>query len=236
MKALVLSLALLAVTSFASADRERDWASSVELPKSEKRVRLFNGKNLDGWEGQIAKYWSVEDGVIHAHNDSTVPASTYLLTEKNYRSFRLLLEVKQTRGVGFSPIHSGVAILGEKFLDQGDPFSYRGPLLMFCNDWGIWDLNRRNRIVPAGHSGTWQNPIEAVNDWNRIEVLVVGNRIRMAANGQQVFDFTDRPEMLKPAPIGLQLHSNPANADYHFRGLILTENPEDRLITAAATK
>src|SRR4051794_615383 len=101
MKTIVLSLALLSLTSFASADRERDWASGVELPKSEKRIRLFNGKNLDGWEGQIAKYWSVEDGVIHAHNDTPVAASTYLLTEKNYRNFRLLLEVKQTRGVGF---------------------------------------------------------------------------------------------------------------------------------------
>jgi putative heme-binding domain-containing protein len=74
--------------------------------------------------------------------------------------------------------------------------------------------------------------VENKGDWNLIEILVVGNRIRFAANGTQVFDFTDKPEMLQESAIGLQLHSNTKAQEYHFRGLVLCENPEDRLITA----
>ena len=105
---------------------------------------------------------------------------------------------------------------------------------MFCNDWGIWDANRRNRVYPAKHEGTWLNPAERTGDWNRIEILVIGDRIRMVANGRLVIDFTDQPGLLRASPIGLQLHANSQPEEYHFRGLILSENPENRLLTQNA--
>ena len=217
----------LATAAFAGAD----WAESVALPKSETPVKLFNGRDLTGWEGQVEKYWSVNDGAIRGTNATPVAASTYLFTKQSYRDFRLLLEVRQTRGAKFSTMHSAVCALGERFEDHGDPFSFRGPLLMFCNDWGVWDANRRNRVFPAGHGGQWQQPAEKVGDWNRIEILVIGNRIRMAANGVAFMDFTDQPEILKASSIGLQIHANNQPQEYHFRGLILSEKPEDFLIT-----
>jgi hypothetical protein len=226
--------ALLVVLAAPRAYCQADWARSVALPRGEKRVVLFNGHDLSGWEGQREKYWSVENGVIRAANEGAVPASTYLFTRKRYRNFRLLLEVRQTRGERYSTMHSAVGALGEKFTDKGDPFSFKGPLLMFCNDWGIWDANRRNRIYPPGHEGAWLNPAEKVGDWNQIEILVIGNRIRMAANGKLVFDFTDSPEMLTASPIGLQLHANDRPEEYRFRGLVLAENPTDRLLTLRA--
>ena len=208
-----------------------DWATSIAFPPAETPVKLFNGRDLTGWEGQIEKYWSVEGDNIKAQNNGEVPTSTYLFTTKKYRNFRLLFEVKQTRGDNYSTMHSALAALGEKIEEKGDPFSFKGPLLMFCNDWGIWDANRRNRVVPENHAGTWQNTSEKVGDWNQIEVLVIGSRIQMAANGKLVFDFKDKPEMLKASPIGLQLHSNNRPQEWRFRGLILTENPQDKLLT-----
>jgi hypothetical protein len=211
-----------------------DWAHGVKLPDGEKAVDLFNGKDLSGWEGQIEKHWSVAGGAIRGANKEPVPASTYLFTRKSYRNFRLLFEVKQTRSPEHSTMHSALAVLGEKFADKGDPFSFKGPLLMFANDWGIWDANRRNRVHPGGHSGTWNPPdVERTGDWNRIEVLVRGERIRFVANGKLVFDFTDKPDMLRASPIGLQLHSNDKRQEYHFRGLVLVEDPTDKLATAA---
>jgi hypothetical protein len=216
----------------AEGEAPADWAHGVKLPDGEKGVSLFNGKDLTGWEGQTEKHWSVVDGAIRGANSTPVAASTYLFTKKPYRDFRLLLEVRQKRSAELSTMHSAVAALGEKITDKGDAFSFRGPLLMFCQDWGIWDANRRNRIEPAGHAGTW-NPkdIEKVGDWNRIEVLVRGDRIRFAANGKLVFDFTDKPGMLKASPIGLQLHSNDRPQDYSFRGLVLVEEPRDQMAT-----
>lgn len=221
----------LILVSTPPARGQEDWAGKVAFPKPEKPVPLFNGRDLSGWEGQVAKYWSVDNGVVRGANEGEVPTSTYLFTRKSYRNFRLLFEVKQTRGEKLSSMHSAVAVLGEKLKDKGDPFSFKGPLLMFCNDWGIWDANRRNRIYPAKHNGTWKQPAEKVGDWNQVEVLVLGDHIRMAVNGQSLIDFTDEPGMLKASPIGLQLHGNTRPQEFHFRGLILAEDPGDRLLT-----
>jgi 3-keto-disaccharide hydrolase len=94
-----------------------DWSSSVKFPASEKPVKLFNGKNFDGWEGNTGengtpKYFSIKDGVIVARNESdNAPAvSNYLLTKKNYRNFRLIFEGKLAE----SPMHSGIALWGKK--------------------------------------------------------------------------------------------------------------------------
>src|SRR2546428_1595497 len=96
-------IVLFALITFAPiAHAQADWAASVTFPNSEKTIRLFNGHDLSGWEGQTGKYWSVDGNMIRAANDGELPASTYLFTKKNYRNFRLLFEVKQTRGEKFS--------------------------------------------------------------------------------------------------------------------------------------
>ena len=209
----------------------------LSFPESESPHPLFNGRNLEGWDGW-PKYWSVEDGVIVGRNGlggedtATVPTSTYLFTEKAYRQFRLLLEVRQTISPEHSTMHSAVAALGERFADKGgNEYGFRGPLLMFCHDWGIWDAYRRNRVEPARQKGPLKLDAEKVGDWNRVEILVLGNRLRFAVNGTLVFDFTDEPENLQASPIGLQLHSNKKPQEYRFRGLVISENPEDRMTT-----
>src|SRR5262245_34568499 len=218
---------LAALLPGAPADFE---ALVKKLPAKEKPVRLFNGKDLTGWKGAKG-YWSVEGGAIKGANKGKVPSSTYLFTKDSYRNFRLLFEVKQTRSPMHSPMHSAVAILGEKIADKGgNAFGFRGPLVMFCNDWGIWDAHRRNRVVAPGPGPK----AEKVGDWNLIEVLVIGDRIRCVANGVLVFDYTDKPKMLKPSPVGLQLHSNDRPQEFRFRGLVLTRDPEDRLLTVKA--
>ena len=124
------------------------------------------------------------------------------------------------------------AALGERIDDSGDnKHGFRGPLLMFCQDWGIWDAHRRNRVEPKGHRGTLKIDAERRGDWNLIELLVVGNRIRCVANGELVFDFTDQPDMLRESPIGLQLHSNSKPQEFRFRGLVVSREPRDELIT-----
>jgi hypothetical protein len=213
---------------------QADWLSGVNFPKGETPTPLFNGRDLSGWEGQTDKYWSVQHGAIRGANEKEVPTGTYLFTRKAYRNFRLLFEVKQTRNEKYPPtMHSAIAALGQKHEDNGDPFGFKGPLLMFCHDWGIWDMHRRNRIYPPSQPQDvmWQHPSEKVGGWNRIEILVLENRIRLVNNGQLIVDFTDKPDMLKTSPIGLQLHGNKHPQEYFFRGLVLVENPKDDVLT-----
>lgn len=215
---------------------EQDWTGFqlANLPKSEKPVHLFNGKDLTGWQGWD-KYWTVVEGTIRGANEEAVPSSTYLFSKPSFRNFRLLLEVKQTRSKKHSTMHSAIAALGEVKSDKGgNDYGFRGHLLMFCNDWGIWDAYRRNRIEPKGHGGQLKIKTENVGDWNRVEIVAIENRIRFVNNGELVFDFTDSPEMLRASPVGLQLHANGQPQEFFFRGLVITENPEDQLVTLKA--
>jgi hypothetical protein len=210
---------------------ETDFAEPLalesQISKSEKVEHLFNGKDLSGWKGDESR-WSVVNGMIRGANDDKVESSTYLFTANKYRNFRMLFEVKQTMSDKHSTMHSAVAALGEQFTDAGDnKLGFKGPLLMFCHDWGIWDAHRRNRVVPGGPG----NEVEKKGEWNQIEILVIGDRIRFAANGKEIFDFTDKPEMLQACAIGLQLHSNAQAQEYHFRSLLLTEEPADQMVT-----
>jgi hypothetical protein len=100
---------------------------------------------------------------------------------------------------------------------------------MFPSGWGYWDLYRRNSIYKDDGRA---RKADKVGDWNRMEILAIGSRIRLAVNGQEVADWTDpQPELCAAGPLGLQLHSNTVPQEVHFRGLLLAENPEDRLIT-----
>ena len=117
-----------------------DWtqAQIENLPAGEEPVHLFNGEDLSGWEGQIEKYFSVQDGVIVARNtaENAPAASTYLLTENEYRNFRLIFEAKLVT----SEMHSGISLWGATIEKAGDPWSYTGHLVMFPSNYGYWDL------------------------------------------------------------------------------------------------
>jgi hypothetical protein len=208
------------------ARADEDWSSSVKFPAEEKPVRLFNGKDFDGWEGNIDTYFKVKDGVIIARNEaSDAPqVSNYLLTIKQYRDFRLVFEGKLAE----SSMHSGIALWGKKFQKDGEKFSYQGHLVMFPAGWGFYDLYRRNSIYKDdGRAKKADN-----KGWNRMEILAIAPRIRLAVNGQLVADWTDpKPELCGAGPIGLQLHSNKVAQEVQFRGLILAENPQDKLVT-----
>ena len=220
----------LVMASLAPGD---DWAASVKFPVSEKPVPLFNGKSFDGWEGNTGengtpRYFTIKDGVIVARNESdNAPAvSNYLLTKKHYRNFRLVFEGKLAE----SKMHSGIAVWGKKYDKDGQPYSYQGHLVMFPVNWGYYDLYRR--MGKGMHKDDGRAKKADNGDWNKMEILAIGSRIRLAVNGQLVADWTDpQPELCESGPIGLQLHSNKVPQEVRFRGLVLSENPEDRMIT-----
>jgi CubicO group peptidase (beta-lactamase class C family) len=201
------------------------------LPGGEKAVHLFDGKSLDGWDGHIGKYFSVQDGVIVGKNtqENAPKASTYLLTKQNYRNFRLIFESRLVT----SEMHSGITLWGKAIEKEEGPFTYQGHLVMYPSGYGYYDLYRRNSIY-QDTLGIARR-VGKQHDWNQMEILAIGHRIRHVVNGQLVADWSDpQPELCDSGPIGLQLHSNNVPQEVQWRGLILTENPLDRLVTAAS--
>jgi hypothetical protein len=226
--ALVLGLAgLLALSRPAPAGKQPGPAPAPEVPPRKgpsETIKLFNGKNLDGWEGHKS-LWSVRDGVIVAHNTRPIKVSTYLLTRRTFSDFRLTATVKLVQ----SEMHSGIAFWGRKAPEKGDPYTYAGHLVMFPSDWGLYDLYGRNGLPPSGGPA---KKVGKQHDWNRLEILAQGNRIRVAVNGTEVMDWRDpEPRRIKQGPIGLQLHSNEVPQEVHFKDLVLTTFPEPNLTT-----
>jgi hypothetical protein len=188
---------------------------------AEESVAIFNGKDLTGWEGNMA-YWSVVDGVIVGKLESA-KVSTYLVTKEKYRDFRLTCTVKQV----VRNSHSGIAYWG--WVDPAQDWTYHGHLAMFPHPWGIWDLYGRESIVDG--SKTPAPKVGKETDWNTMEILCIGDRVRVAVNGTLCIDFTDpEPKRLMAGPIGLQLHSG-GRAEIHFKDLRLGAHPADQMLT-----
>jgi hypothetical protein len=224
------AFALLAVTLLAPADDKKDEAPVVPPREGKSEtIKLFNGKNLDGWEGN-EHLWSVKNGVIVAKNTEPIMVSTYLLTKRKFTDFRLLATAKLVE----SEMHSGIAMWGRNAPEKGDKYTYQGHLVMFPSGWGFYDLFRRNDLKvdggPAKKAGKQ-------HDWNKLEILAQGNRIRLVVNGTLVADWRDpKPDLIMEGPIGLQLHSNTVAQEVHFKDLELTTFPEDKLVTLKQEK
>jgi hypothetical protein len=196
-----------------------------EVPPREgksERIELFDGKSIDDWEGN-KDLWSVKEGIIVGKNKTEVKVSTYLLTKRKFTDFHLAFSGKLAE----SEMHSGIAMWGAVAPDRGDPFTYKGHLVMFPSGWGLYDLYGR-----AGGLKADNRPAIKVNkqhDWNDIEIFAQGNRIRVVANGVLVLDWRDpEPDRIKEGPIGLQLHSNTVPQEVQFKGLVLTTFPDDK--------
>jgi hypothetical protein len=225
-------LGLLAFTSVLPADKAGDEKTkAVEVPPLEGKsetIVLFNGKDLDGWEG-YKDHWSVEDGVIVGKNTKPVPVSTYLLTKKKFTDFRLHAKVKQVK----SKMHSGIAFWGKVLPEGGQytkvrgKYTYAGHLVMFPFGWSMYDLFGRNGLPVDGGPA---HKVGSDTDWNDLIILAQGNRVRVVVNGTLVVDWRDPlPKRILEAPIGLQLHANDKeHEEVHFKDLEITTFPSDK--------
>jgi 6-phosphogluconolactonase len=217
----LFSLAALRPSTGAAAED-----APIVPPKNGPRevIELFNGRDLTGWKGD-RQYWSVQDGIIVGRNSAPIAVSTYLLTERSYSDFRLLCDFKLAR----SEMHSGIALWGRLAPEQGDPWTYAGHLVMFPSGYGFYDLYGRKGIHKNADVA---KQVGKQHDWNHLEILAQGNRIRLVINGVLVSDWREpEPERIKAAPLGLQLHSNKVPQEVQFKNLTLETFPEDKLLS-----
>jgi hypothetical protein len=231
------TLLLLAVLAGPVAAQDKKEPPVVPPRTGEsKTVKLFDGKTTDGWVG-YSDLWSVVDGAIVGKNDKALKYSTYLLTKDKYTDFRLTFSFMLAK----SEMHSGVAFWGEVWPQADgkskDPkadrseHTVRGHLVMFPSNYGMYDLFGRNDLKVNNAAA---KKAGKQHDWNEIEVLAQGNRVRVAINGSAVSDWRDPlPEKVMEGPIALQLHSNSQPQEVRFKGLTLETFPkEDKLLTA----
>jgi len=227
--ACIVALSMVAVV-LVGADTPS--AADKALPNDNKPptgfTALFNGKNLDGWQGLVelperkkhspeelakmheeanAKYlphWQVKDGILHydGHGQS-------LQTKKDYRNFELWVDWKITKAGD-----SGIYLRGNPQVQ-------------------IWDN-------PEGSGGLYNNQHHAhvplwvadkpPGQWNRFRIVMVGDRVTVWLNGIKVVDNTplenywERGQPLPATgPIELQHHWSPLE----FKNIYIKELPEE---------
>ena len=173
--------ALCSVSAIASDARTTNLA-----PEEAKEgfVSLFNGKNLDGWQGKPNRY-TVENGEMVCKPGGTI------FTVKEYANFILRFEFKLppggNNGVGIrTPLKGNPAFDGMEIqiLDDGhEKYKALKPYQTHGSIYGIVPA-KRGFLKPAGQ-------------WNQEEIVADGSRIKVTLNGTVILE-ADLSKIDKP--------------------------------------
>jgi hypothetical protein len=178
---------------------------AVAAQPSGKPVSLFDGKTLQGWEGDTKKTWRVQDGAIVGGSlTETVPHNDFLCTTRSYANFILKLKFKLEGAEGF--VNSGVQFRSQRVTDPPHEMSgYQADL--GDKYWGsLYDESRRNKTLAQPDAALVAKSLKP-GDWNDYEVRAEGLRIRILLNGQQTVDYTESDTTIPQSGlIGLQIH------------------------------
>ena len=154
-------------------------------------TKLFNGKDLTGWETSGGAAWTVEDGLlIGTQGPNNAPGD--LFTEASYDDFVLTVTYRTEW-----PCNSGVW-----FRHQSPQTAYQADILEYKN--------------PVAYSGTLYCPGKmflAINEdktlvnregWNTIKIQAEGEHVQIWLNGRQVANVRDNTT--DTGKIGFQVH------------------------------
>ena len=188
---------------------------------SPKPISLFDGKTLNGWEGDIQNTWRIENGVIVGGSlVNKVPHNDFLCITKSYANFILKLKIKLSGSEGF--INSGIQFRSKRLTDPA--YEMTG----YQADWGkgywasLYDESRRNKTLMKPDSIQIQNWIK-INDWNNFEVHAENRRIRLYINGHNTVDYTEKDLTIpQEGLIGVQIHGG-GKAQVAFKDITIQE-------------
>lgn len=163
---------------------------------------LFNGKDLDGWEGDPF-LWKVEDGMVVGRSPG-IAYNDFLTTTEEYSDFVLRFQIQLVDNVG----NSGVQIRSRRVPGSMEMIGYQvdvGP-----SWWGsLYDESRRRVTLAAPSEATIKKALKPT-DWNDYEVQASGKHIVLRLNGVVTVDYTEEDESIEQTGlIGLQVHSGP---------------------------
>jgi hypothetical protein len=171
---------------------------------------LFNGKNLDGWDGD-PRLWKVQDKMIVGSTEGNpLEYNSFLVTKKTYANFILRAQAKLRNH------NSGIQFRSELVPDLR--WAVRGYQADMAenNYWGcIYEERGKRGVMVNG----WKDKAEKVvklKDWNDLELLCDGDHINLKVNGLETADLHDSAKL--DGIIALQLHKGPP-MEVYFRNI-----------------
>ncbi|MHA7131710.1 3-keto-disaccharide hydrolase [Algoriphagus namhaensis] len=163
---------------------------------AQKKVSLFNGKNLDGWEVYGTERWYVEDGLLVSESGPDQQYG-YLGTTKTYDDFELTLEFKQeangNSGVFIRSTVDGTKVSGWQ-VEVAPPGSNTGGIYeSYGRGWLIKPEPEKDKALKFG-------------EWNKMKIVVRGDRVTSYLNGKEMVDFEDEKIGQGKGSVLLQIH------------------------------
>jgi hypothetical protein len=186
---------------------------------SAEGIAIFDGKTLNGWEGNTNN-WRVENGAIVAGSlDRKQPHNEFLATTKVFGNFDLRLEYKVEGSNGF--VNGGVQFWSRRVPNDFEVSGFQADLGA-DTDGNLYDESRRNRNLVAATKEARETALRPGN-WNNYRIRAEGPHIELWLNGVKTADYTEGDASIPRRGIfALQIHGG-AFTKVQYRNLVLDE-------------
>jgi hypothetical protein len=186
-------------------------AAGEQGTRAPKPVPLFDGKTLDGWEGDL-KIFRVEDGAIVAGSlENKIARNEFLCTKQTYGDFELRLKVKL---LGGDSANAGIQFRTRRIPNDHEVSGFQAD--MGTGWWGaLYDESRRNKVLTGPDQAKMKDVVKA-GEWNDYVIRAEGKHIQLWINGFQTVDYTeDDPKIDTTGVIALQIHGGPPSQAWY---------------------
>jgi len=186
--------------------------SSGAEPGPARKLRLFDGKSFQGWEGDTDKTFRIQEGAVVAGSLSAkVPRNEFLCTRKSYKNFVLRVKFKLL-GTG---ANAGVQIRSKRIPNHHEVIGYQADM----GDpewWGcLYDESRRKKVLAKADLAA-VNKVLKRNDWNEYVIRCEGKRVQLSINGLQTVDYIEPEDSIEQdGVICLQIHGGPPSEAWY---------------------
>jgi len=209
-------------------------AEVVEAPPEEGLKPIFDGKTLDGWDGD-PRLWSVKDGVIRGETtgDKKANGNTFLVWKGgNTKDFELRVKFKvssvNNSGIQYRSTHQDKARGNNKWVVKGYQHEIRNSNKLPSVAGFIYEEGGgRGRMAMVGDKTVWnedgKKEVKAgalisseefaelfkVDEWNEVIIRAEGAKLQHYMNGRLVMDCVDNHPQRKrrDGVLAFQLHA-----------------------------
>lgn len=196
----------------------------ADKPVPDGFVSIFDGKTLDGWDGDPA-FWSVQDGCVTGIStpENPIKYNTFLVWKNGeVADFELLVD--------FRLFNHNSGVQYRAFMNPGKPWSMGGyqadiagqPHMGIVYGEGFrgilaqrgqqTTIGKDGKPVVTGKVGDSNELLSHVdlNGWNTYRIVAKGNVCSQFINGVKVSEIIDEDDVARASGLlGFQLHVGP---------------------------
>lgn len=170
--------------------------SMVCYSYAQKKIKLFNGKDLTGWTVHGTEKWYVEKGEMVCESGPDKKYG-YLSTNETYKNFEFSVQFKQeangNSGVFFRSSIEGVKISGWQ-VEVAPPGKHSG---------GVYESYGRGWLIqPKPEDEQWLKE----GQWNTLKISVINDEVTTWLNDHQIIHLKDEKIGAGNGFIALQIH------------------------------